>query len=115
MMGRLAALPLLLLLPGAVRAHGSMTFPRPRNAADAQLSPWRDWASPPSQPRFSANGLNTAGACPITTGKGEANALKSNGQSCYWVGPTPSHDPRRPPPFLPPPAGAPTIRSPTPP
>eukprot|EP01045_Picozoa_sp_COSAG04_P000272 COSAG04_NODE_5_length_50521_cov_24.772639_49_plen_183_part_00 len=54
-MGRLAALPLLLLLPDAVRAHGSMTFPRPRNAADAQLSPWRDWASPPSQPRFSAS------------------------------------------------------------
>ena len=89
-MGRLAALPLLLLLPGAVRAHGSMTFPRPRNAADAQLSPWSNWSSPPSQPRFSANGLDTAGACPITTGKGEANALKSNGQSCYWVGPTPS-------------------------
>ena len=114
-MGRLAALPLLLLLPGAVRAHGSMTFPRPRNAADALLAPWSNWSSPPSQPRFSANGLDTAGACPITTGKSEANALKSNGQSCYWVGPTPSHDPRRPPPFLPPPAGAPTIRSPTPP
>lgn len=33
--------------------------------------------------RFSANGLDTAGACPIT--KGEPGALKSNGQSCYWV------------------------------
>jgi hypothetical protein len=72
-----------LLLPGRVSSHGSMTFPRPRNALDAHLAPWSSWSSPPSEPRFSANGLDTAGACPITTGT--PNMLKSNGQSCYWV------------------------------
>ena len=61
-----------------------MTFPRPRNALDASLSPWRNWSYPADPIHFDYNGNDTAGSCPKSTHDGAAADLVSNGQACYW-------------------------------
>jgi len=76
-----AALSLSGLVAGAY-GHGSMSFPRPRNAIDADLPTWTNWSYPKDEVYFSETGTKTGGSCPHSNGKkGEA---KSNGQACYW-------------------------------
>jgi len=73
--------------------HGAMTFPRPRNAMDGDLSPWTEWAYPCDDTHkgescaitFCEDGKNCQGSCPISAHNGVQNALNAtNGQACYW-------------------------------
>ena len=86
--------PLLtLILPALTHGHGAMTFPKPRNSIDGDLTPWQDWSYPCDanhhgkncQITFCENGKNCQGSCPISSHKGKKNSLNaSNGQACYW-------------------------------
>ena len=75
-------------------AHGAITFPRSRNAADGALSPWKDWSWKPgeTEPKglphvgdFSESGNNTQASCSIPAKNGVKGATNaSNGQACFW-------------------------------
>ena len=78
------ALVVAACVPLAV-SHGSMSFPRPRNALDDALEPWKSWSYPRDPIHFSSDGKSSAGACPIPAKAGGVpNTLRSNGQACYW-------------------------------
>eukprot|EP01043_Picozoa_sp_COSAG02_P066538 COSAG02_NODE_10390_length_1951_cov_1.954644_3_plen_182_part_00 len=96
---KLLLLPLLALLVKQSAGHGAMTFPKPRNAYDGELSPWSDWGYPCDNTHQDDNctitgvvGLDAehfaqiGGACSISAHKpGAPDALNaSNGQACYW-------------------------------
>jgi len=77
----------------SVDAHGAMTFPRPRSAADGDLAPWTRWAYPCDETHkgadcaihFCESTSGCQGACPVSAHNGVENALNaSNGQACYW-------------------------------
>ena len=90
----LRTLGMCLALAGWADAHGAITFPRSRNAADGALEPWRSWSwkpgetEPKGEPKvgsFSESGKNTQASCSIPSKngiKGSTNA--SNGQACFW-------------------------------
>jgi hypothetical protein len=67
-----------LLQCGVVGAHGSVTFPPPRQAVDGTLFPWNDTAVPMGKFLY---------WCPVP-GKPAPGALfnlsGSGGQSCFW-------------------------------
>ena len=80
-------------LTAHIRAHGAMTFPKPRNSADGALAPWTKWSYPCDATHkgdnceitFCENGKNCEGSCPLSAHNGAVTALNaSNGQSCYW-------------------------------
>ena len=50
----------LLSLVCDARAHGMMTFPRPRNAADGDLQPWAGWSFPCTRPWPSVSSKSTS-------------------------------------------------------
>jgi len=64
--------------------HGSMSFPKPRNAIDANLHPWNAWSYPKDAVYFDESATKTAGSCPVATHNGEKGTAKSNGQACFW-------------------------------
>jgi len=73
--------------------HGSMTHPKPRNAIDGQLSPWKNWSYPCDASHhgdmckitFCEDGKNCQGSCPKSAHNGVADQLNGdNGQACFW-------------------------------
>ena len=63
--------------------HGSVLFPPPRNAIDAQLEPWRSHANTEQNTRqFPLTGRwkYLPFGCDCTNGTAPCEA----GQSCYW-------------------------------
>jgi len=94
----LAAKAKIMVLLGTIAAtahgHGAMTFPRPRNAMDGDLSPWTKWKYPCDATHkgaecaitFCEDGKGCQGSCPISAhNSNNPLALNaSNGQSCYW-------------------------------
>ena len=71
----------LLFFPVMVDAHGAVTIPPPRQAADGKLAPWSG-AVPTGDKDFLP-------WCPFPSasaaGKDPYNLTGSNGQACYWV------------------------------
>jgi hypothetical protein len=77
-------------------ATGMMTFPKPRNAIDGAVEPFKNWSwfpndtkcntSDPKDAFCQYHGFNNGvGACPHAAKTGVPGALTgSNGQACYW-------------------------------
>lgn len=72
-------LPAVLFLVPCAEAHGSVTFPRPRQAIDGSLSsPWNDTAAPMTTFLY---------WCPVPGHPAPGhrfNLSGSGGQSCFW-------------------------------
>lgn len=83
----------LLAAVGGARAHGALTYPKPRNSLDGAVAPWSDWKYPcdathqgaKCKVHFCEHEKDCGGACPISAHNGAPGALNaSNGQACYW-------------------------------